>query len=66
MAVGDNLLSTWATFLYELRGKVVQLFPTEAPLLAECAHRSMTGGQSGCTSGVVCAPGSARVCQALN
>jgi hypothetical protein len=38
----------------------------EAPLLAECAHRSMTGGQSGCTSGVVCAPGSARVCQALN
>jgi hypothetical protein len=35
MAAGDNLLSTWATFLYELRGKVVQLFPTEAPFLAE-------------------------------
>ena len=33
--MADNVLSTWQPFLYELKGKVWQLFPTEAPLLAE-------------------------------
>src|SRR3954469_23459328 len=30
-----NTLSSWAPFLYDLQGKVVEVFPTEAPWLAE-------------------------------
>jgi hypothetical protein len=33
--MADNTLSTWAPFLYELKGKVVEIFPSEAPFLAE-------------------------------
>ena len=33
--MADNILSTWAPFLFELQGKVQEVFPTEAPFLAE-------------------------------
>lgn len=33
--MADNVLASWAAFLYELQGKVVEVFPTEAPFLAE-------------------------------
>ena len=33
--MADNDRAAWATFLYELRGKVWQLFATETPFLAE-------------------------------
>src|SRR6266516_495001 len=33
--MADNTLATWAPFLYDLQGKVVEVFPTEAPFLAE-------------------------------
>ncbi len=33
--MADNDRAAWATFLYELRGKVMQLFATETPFLAE-------------------------------
>src|SRR6266545_3329297 len=33
--MADNTKAQWAAFLYEMQGKVIQVFPTEAPLLAE-------------------------------
>lgn len=33
--MADNTKTQWANFLYEMKGKVWQLFPTEAPFLAE-------------------------------
>jgi hypothetical protein len=33
--VADNTRSSWANFLFELQGKVFEVFPTEAPFLAE-------------------------------
>lgn len=33
--MADTVLSTWAPFLYELKGKVWDVFPAEAPFLAE-------------------------------
>jgi hypothetical protein len=33
--MADNTLTTWAPFLYELKGKVWDVFPAEAPFLAE-------------------------------
>jgi hypothetical protein len=33
--MADNTRAAWAPFLYELQGKVVEVFPTEGPLLAE-------------------------------
>jgi hypothetical protein len=33
--MADNTKAQWSAFLYEMQGKVVQVFPTEAPLLAE-------------------------------
>jgi len=35
MAVGDKTLTTYANFLYELQGSLQEVFPSEAPLLAE-------------------------------
>src|SRR6266550_2569985 len=35
MALGDNTLTTYANFLYELQGSLQEAFPSEAPLLAE-------------------------------
>lgn len=43
--MADNTLSSWAPFLYEMKGKVVEVFPSEAPFLAEIsgydAHMGM-------------------------
>lgn len=43
--MADNTLSSWAPFLYELQGKVVEVFPSECPFLAEIsgydAHMGM-------------------------
>jgi hypothetical protein len=33
--MADNTLASWAPFLYDLKGKMVEVFPTEAPFLAE-------------------------------
>ena len=33
--MADNVLSTWDPFLFEMKGKVHEVFPSEAPLLAE-------------------------------
>jgi hypothetical protein len=55
--MADNTLATWAPFLYDLQGKVVEVFPTEAPFLAELSGvgdpnsvgrftRDMDGGRS--------------------
>jgi hypothetical protein len=33
--MADNTRATWAPFLFELKGKVWEVFPTEAPFLAE-------------------------------
>jgi hypothetical protein len=55
--MADNALATWAPFLYDLQGKVVEVFPTEAPFLAELSGvgdpnsvgrftRDMDGGRS--------------------
>ena len=33
--MADNTRATWAAFLFELQGKVWEVFPTEAPFLAE-------------------------------
>jgi hypothetical protein len=33
--VADNVLATWAPFLFDLKGKVWEVFPSEAPFLAE-------------------------------
>lgn len=33
--MADNTLSSWANFLFEMQAKTVQVFPTEAPFLAE-------------------------------
>lgn len=33
--MADNTLASWAPFLYEMKGKVVEVFPSEAPFLAE-------------------------------
>lgn len=33
--MADNVLSTWAPFLFELKGKVWEVFSSEAPFLAE-------------------------------
>ncbi len=33
--MADNTKAQWSAFLYEMQGKVQQVFPTEAPLLAE-------------------------------
>jgi hypothetical protein len=43
--MADNTLASWAPFLYEMKGKVVEVFPSEAPFLAEMsgydAHMGM-------------------------
>jgi hypothetical protein len=55
--MADNVLSSWAPFLYELQGKVWEVFPTEAPFFAELSGvgdpesvgrftRDMDGGRS--------------------
>jgi hypothetical protein len=40
-----NVLSTWAPFLYELQGKVFEVFPSEAPFLAEMSGYDSTAGK---------------------
>jgi hypothetical protein len=35
ITLADNTLASWAPFLFELKGKVWEVFPTEAPFLAE-------------------------------
>ena len=40
-----NTLSTWATFLYELQGKVWEVFPSEAPFLAEMSGYDAQAGK---------------------
>jgi hypothetical protein len=34
-ALADNTRSTYANFLYELQGSIQEVFPSEAPFLAE-------------------------------
>ena len=45
--MADSDKASWATFLYELRGKVWQLFATETPFLAELLmlHPLLEGGE---------------------
>lgn len=38
--MADNTLALWAPFLFDLRGKVVEQFPSEAPFLAEMSGYS--------------------------
>jgi len=38
--VADNVLSTWQPFLFDLKGKVWEVFPSEAPFLAEMSGYS--------------------------
>lgn len=42
--MADNVLSTWAPFLYELQGKVFEIFPSEAPFLAEMSGYDARAG----------------------
>ena len=38
--MADNTLALWAPFLFDLKGKVVEQFPSEAPFLAEMSGYS--------------------------
>jgi hypothetical protein len=59
--MADNSLASWASFLFELRGKTAQVFPTECPFLAEISgvgydgtvnnNRILTGGNREMYSG---------------
>jgi len=42
--MADNTLSTWDAFLFEMKGKVHEVFPSEAPFLAELSGFSSTKG----------------------
>jgi hypothetical protein len=44
MALGDNILSSWQPFLFDLKGKVWELFPSEAPFLAEMSGYDAKAG----------------------
>ena len=42
--MADNTLSSWAPFLFEMKGKVVEVFPSEAPFLAELSGYDAKAG----------------------
>lgn len=42
--MADNTLTSWAPFLFEMKGKVVEVFPSEAPFLAEMSGYDAKAG----------------------
>ena len=42
--MADNVLSTWQPFLFDLRGKVWEVFPSETPLLSELSGYDAKAG----------------------